>query len=524
MKAALRALALLLMLGATPAWADNTLRIGNGAEPESLDPQRASSVSALNILRDLYEGLTELDAQGAPQPAAAESWQVDEDGLQYRFTLRETARWSDGSLLLAQDFVAALRRAVDPRSGAPFAQLLMPIAGAEAILAGRAPPETLAVSAPSPRLLSIRLQQRAPQLLALMAHPLSFPLHPGSWQRYGPGFARAGRLISNGAYRLESWTVHERIVLRRNPQYWRNQATAIDTVEYSASDDVDAELKRYLAGELDITAQIPLVQAPRLRAQFPQQLHLAPYLGTYYLGLNLRRPPLDQLVVRQALAMAIDRRIIVDKVMNGLAAPAYGWVPPGMRAYATQQADWASWPRAQQLAQARRLLQQAGYSAAHPLRVELRFNQHDDHRRIAIVVAAMWKQWLGVQTELIGEENKVFLANRRAGRITQVFRASWIADDHDAASFLQVLGSGNGRNDTGFADAHYDALLAQAATQSDPGEREQLLAQAERYLLEQQPIIPLYFYRSKHLLRPRVQNWQDNALDYHYSKDLRLAP
>lgn len=516
-------LALLTLSGIVCAASENRLRIGNNAEPESLDPQRASSVSALNIIRDLDEGLVQLDAQGQPQPAAAQGWQRDASGLVYTFTLRPSARWSDGSALQAQDFVAALRRAVDPRSGAPFAQLLSPIAQAEAIMAGRAAPETLGVTALDAQQLRITLARATPQFLALLAHPVSFPLHGPSWQRYGAGFARAGRMLSNGAYQLRDWVVHDRIELVRNPHYWNAAAVRITQVSYYAIDDVDAELKRYLAGELDITAQIPLVQAPQLRRSRGAELRLAPYLGTYYLGLNVRRAPLDDPRLRRALSLAIDRQLIVDKVMNGLAVPATSWVPPGTADYSPQTPDWAQWPRTQQLAEARRLYREAGYTSEHPLYIELRYNQHDDHRRIAIVVAAMWKQWLGVQTQLVGEENKVFLANRRAGRITQVFRASWIADDQDAAGFLQVLASGNGRNDTGFADAAYDALLAQAAAQGQAPSRRASLEEAERYLLAQQPLIPLYFYLSKHLLSPRVQNWQDHVLDYHYSKDLWLA-
>ncbi|HET8880555.1 MAG TPA: peptide ABC transporter substrate-binding protein [Solimonas sp.] len=499
------------------------MRIGNGPEPESLDPQRMASVSALNIARDLYEGLTRIAADGRVMPAAAQGWQIADGGRRYTFELREGLRWSNGAPLTASDFVAGLRRAVDPATGSPFAQLLSPIANADAIARGDAPVTMLAAWVLSPTRLQILLKQPTPYFLSLLAHPASFPVYGPALARYGRGFARPGRLVSNGAYQLAGWRVQAQVELQRNPNYWNDASTRIDRVQYLPTEDVASELQRYRANEIDVTSEIPLVQAPALRAQFGAQLHVAPYLGSYYYGFNVQRPPFaGQRDLRLALALALDRELIVDKVMNGLAQPAYGWVPPGIPGYRAQSPPWAAWSQARRVAEARRLYAAAGYSPDHPLRIELRYNTHDDHKRIATVIAAMWKQTLGAETTLINEENKVFLAQRRLRRVTQVFRASWIGDYADPTSFLDVLTTRNGRNDMGWHDETYDALIDSAARQSDEQQRAALLESAERRALDDMPFIPIYWYVSKHLVKPRVHGWRDNLLDYHYSKDLRI--
>ncbi|MFA5941553.1 MAG: peptide ABC transporter substrate-binding protein [Sinimarinibacterium sp.] len=521
--AARSALLALSLLGADTAHAGGTLRIGNGPEPETLDPQRAEGVSAGNILRDLYEGLTAIAADGRPMPAAARGWVISADGRTYTFQLRDAARWSNGDALTADDFVAGLRRSVAPATGSAFAQLLRPIRHAVDVLEGRLPPEQLGVHALAPRVLQIELEAPAPQLLGLLSHQSTFPIHGPSLRAHGDGFARPGRLVSNGAYRLQNWIVQSQVDLARNPFYWNAARTAIDAVRYVATEDIHSEFKRYRAGELDVTYEIPPAQAQQIRRDFAGQLHLAPYLGVYFYGLNLTRAPFrDRPQLRQALSMVIDREVIAAKVLNGLALPAYGWIPPGTAQHRAQQPDWADWPYDRRVERARELYRAAGYSDTAPLDVEIRYNTHESHRRVATVVAAMWKQALGVRTRLLNEEFKVFLYKRRLRRDTQVFRAAWMADFNDPSSFLGILHSAHGKNDSGWADAAYDALLEHAAATADAGARAELLAQAEAKVLADAPVIPIYFYVSKHLVHPRVRGWTDNVLDYHYSKDLSL--
>lgn len=511
--------------GVAPALAAATLRIGNGPEPDTLDPQRARGVSAGNILRDLYEGLTELSADGRIVPAAAASWQVDDDGLVYTFRLREDARWSNGDPVLAGDFVEGLRRAVTPATGATFAQMYAPVRGARAVMAGTAPPESLGVDAPEPLVLRIELDQPTLHLPGMLAHPSAFPVHRPSLRDYGDAFTRPGRLVSNGAYRLQDWVMHSHVTLARSPYFRDAAATQIERLQYVVTEDVGSELKRYRAGELDITYDIPPVLADRIRSELGGELRVAPYLGVYYYGLNLTHPPFaGQPALRAALAMTIDRQVIADKVLNGLGLPAFGWVPPGTGDYPAQRPDWADWPYARRVAEARRLYAKAGYGPDRPLEVEIRYNTHEGHRRVAIAVAAMWKQALGMRTRLVNEEFKVFLNNRRLRRDTQVFRAAWMADYLDASSFTDILHSMHGQNDTGWRDAEYDRLLAEAAAAADPAARSLLLQRAEQRVLTEWPVIPIYFYVSRHLVKPHVLGWTDNLLDYHYSKQLRLEP
>lgn len=516
-------LCLLLATAQVRALEPHTLRIGNGTEPETLDPQRASGVSTLNIMRDLYEGLTSIAPDGHVVPAAAQGWQTSADGLSWTFSLRAESRWSNGDPLTAADFVAGLRRTVDPATGSGFAGMLAIIAFAPQITRGSLVPLMLAADALDARRLRIRLTRPAPHLPSLLSHPACFPVHRSRLDQGSAAEAANAKPISNGAYRLVEWAPQAQVVLERNPHYWNDAATAIDRVVYLPTEDQNSELKRYRANELDITSTVPTAQAPWLRAHLADELHLATYLGSYFYGFNLTQPPFrDQPKLRQALAMVVDRELIVDKLLHGLAEPAYGFVPPGLQGYRAQQPAWESLAKPERLALARQLYAESGYSAEQPLSVEIRYNTQDDNKRIAVVIATMWKQALGVEVRLVNEEWKVFLQNRRQRRLTQVFRSSWIGDYDDPGAFADILRSTHGRNDSGYASARYDGLLAAAEAEADPQRRNAAYEQAERAMLEDPPILPIYFYRSKHLVKPRVQGWQDNLLDYHYAKDLRL--
>lgn len=511
----LLALSLLSSTAAADA-ADTLLRRGNGPDVETLDPQQVRSVAAGNVVRDLYEGLLSEAPDGTLIPGVAERWDVSEDGLVYRFHLRDNARWSNGDAVTAADFVAGLRRSVDPATASPSAQLLTPIAQAAAVIGGRQPPSALGVQALDAQTLQIELQAPTPYLLALLVNPAAYPLH-------GAAAGRTQPAVVNGAYQLQAWVLQSHVELRRNPYYWNHAATRIDRVQHIVTEDLGSEFQRFRAGELDISEQVPAAQiaamAPALRAQ----LRVADYLGIYYYGFNLSRPPFDKPELRRALSLAVDRDVIVRKVLASGERPAYAWLPSGIAgAGSAPLPAWAQWSREQRLAEARRLYARAGYSAARPLRTEILYNTHDYHQKIAVVIAAMWKQFLGVETRLRNEETKVFLQSRRERRRTQIFRGSWVSDYDDASSFLDLLGGANPRNDTGYLSARYDGLLATAARSAGDA-RAQALQQAQQQMLEDAPVIPIYFYVTKHLVSPRVRGWQDNALDHHYSRDLSLA-
>jgi oligopeptide transport system substrate-binding protein len=493
------------------------LHIGNGAEIQSLDPHRGEEVQGSNVQRDVFEGLVNEAPNGDLVPGAAESWTASEDGKTYVFKLRRAARWSNGDPLTASDFVYAMRRGVDPATLSRYTFILSPIVNADEIGAGRLPPTELGVRALDDYTLEIKLKNATPYFLGLLTHSMTYPLHRASLEKYGDQFTRAGNLVSNGAFMLADWVVQSHIKLVRNPNYWDNAHTKLDEVWFYPTEDQTAELQRYRAGELDITEQIPATQLNWIRASLPKELVIAPYLGTYFYGLNLTKPPFkDNPKLRRALALAINRDIIANQILGAGQIPAYGWVP-SVAHYAGQKMPEAELTQAEREATAKRLYAEAGYSAANPLRVQLLYNTQDDHRRIAVAVAAMWKSVLGVETSIENQEWKVFLdtTNRRD---TQVFRFAWIGDYNDAFTFAELLKSTSGNNDPGYASPEYDRLVAAAQGELDLDKRAELLQAAERVLLADLPIIPVYFYVKARMVKPWVAGYEPNIMDHHEHK------
>lgn len=519
----LRHLALLSLAALLPfAAAARELVRGNGPEPATLDAHRCQEVVCGNILRDLYEGLVTEDASGAIVPGAAQSWTVSTDGRQWRFRLRDELHWSSGEALTAHDFVASFRRALDPKTAAPVAALLRPIANAPAVMRGEASPETLGVEAPDASTLVIRLDEPV-LLLDRLTFPIAFPVYLPAVAQFGAQHTRPGRLVGNGAYRLESWTPQAATVLVKNSHFHSAASVAIERVRFAVTEDAASELKRFQAGDLDLTETVPPRPLAALREEFGDRLRVSPYLGSFWLGMNLTRPPLrDDPALRQALSLAIDRDIVTRYVTGFGEEAAYGVVPPGTRDYTPHRPAHASLTQAQREARARERYAAAGYSRDKPLSIELRYNTSTLHRRLALAVAAMWRQVLGVHATLRNEEWKVFVQNRRARAITQVFRGGWIADVNDPLDFLATFsGADNPLNTTGYADAQFDAALARAAILPQGAERSALLAQAEARLVDADAVIPLYFYTSKHLVTTDLAGFEANALDHHATRWMR---
>jgi len=505
--------------------AEPVLHRGLTSDPESLDPHKARSVQAGDVLRDIGEGLLTYSADSELVAGTAESWVVSEDRLTYTFTLREDARWSNGELVTAEHFVFALRRLVDPDTAAFYAQMLDAIVNATDVIAGEKALEELGVMATDERTLVITLERPTPYLLSLLTSPSTFPLHPDSIAEHGESFARAGTLLSNGAYKLDVWEPASVIELSRNEYYWNNAGTAIDFVRHHVVTQEVTEFNRYRAGELQITGSVPPDNFAQLREDYRDVLHVAPYLGIYFYGFNLTKPPFkDNPKLREALSMAIDREVLVTSVTGRGEEPAYSWVPPGVDNYEPRRFIYADQSQDERNTHARLLLREAGYGPDNPLQIEVRYNTSDTHRKIALAVQAMWRDVLGVETKLVNEEFQVLLSNILAREVTQVFRSSWIGDYNDAHTFLSVMESGNSSNMPGYSSEKYDDLMQQAAGQSDPQSRRLYLEEAERVLLADHPVIPLYFYVSKHLVSPSVVGWKDSVLDYHYSQHLSLAP
>ncbi len=507
---------------ATDGHAARELRRGNGSEPDSIDPQLARMEAAMTILRDCYEGLVSMAPDGSPIPGAAESWSVSDDGRVYTFSLRASARWSNGDRLVAEDFVQAFRRLVNPATASQYALMLEPVANAAEIVAGHKPSESLGVEAPDEATLVVHLGEPSPYFIAMLSHPSTFPVHRPTLAARPKEFARPGIAVTNGAFTPAAWVIGSHILAVRNRYYWNDAATHLDAVRYVHVADPTTELTRFRAGDLDVTYTVPPGEVARLEQELPGQLRIAPNLGVYYYGFALDLPPFkDAPKLRQALAMAVDRGRLTRQVLGDGERPAFGWVPPGVAGYSPQQFDWAGLDTAERIARAKTLYAQAGYSAKHPLQVELRTSKSPLHDRIALAVTAMWKEQLGAEVSLRSEDFRV-LKSAIDAREAPLFRGSWISDYNDAYSFLQVLKGGFGINLPRYASEPYDVALAMAAVSAgDP--RATWLATAERQLLSDVPLIPLYFYVSKHLVAPRVQGWYDNVMNVTYSKDLSLA-
>jgi oligopeptide transport system substrate-binding protein len=495
---------------------------GVGPDPDTLDPQRARSAESQQILRDLCEGLTALDKNAGVAPGVASEWSTTPDGKTYTFKLRPDARWSNGDKVVAADFVAALRRLVDPATGSGYAQIIDVVDNATDIVAGRKPADTLGVSAPDDATVVIHLATPAPYFPGLLSHSSTCPVHRASLAAHGDSFARAGTMVSNGAFSLKEWVQNSHILVVRNHHYWNDSSTRLDAVRYLLIADENAELTRYRAGELHITAVVPRGQFDWIKANLAAQLHVSPQLNTYFYGFNLRRAPFkDNPGLRRALSLVIDREKLAELVLRVGELPAYSWVPPGVSNYTSQSFDYKSMPWPERLAEARKLYSQAGYSTSNPLRFELRYNTAEVHTKVALAIASAWKEALGAEVRLTAVEFKSLLQDIDRGDV-DMFRSSWVGDYNDAYTFLQYLKGNFGINLPHYKNPDYDLLLTRAAAQTDTGQRRALLEEAERLMLHDHPLIPIYFYVNKHLVKPEVDGWYDNVMNVVYSKDLGL--
>ena len=509
--------------GGTPGVGESIiLQRGNGEEPESLDVHKSTSTEAGNVQRDLGEGLVGYSPDGELVPAAADHWTLSEDGTVYTFTLRPDGRWSNGDPVTAADFVYSYRRLVDPATAALYTQSITEIANARAIIAGDLSADALGVAALNVHELEITLAQPVPYFLSLLTHPSMFPVHQGSVEQHGDQHARPGNLVSNGAYRLVSWEIGSYIEIERNEHYWNDQNTAIDRVRHHVTPEPMVELNRYRAGELHTTRTIPPEMFERMKSTRPDEVRVSPALGVYYYGFNLSKPPFDENArLREALSMAIDRETIVNLVGRG-ETPAYSWVPAGTMNYESQEVDWADLLQEERHRKARQLYREAGYGPDKPFTTTIRYNTHEVHRQIAVAIQAMWRDVLGVEAELINEEFQVLIANIQQGN-TDVFRLNWNGDYNDAHTFLSTLESINPSNFTGYESVEFDSLMRRAAAQTDATGRRFYLEEAEKQVLRDHPLIPIYFNVNKSMVSPAVRGWGDNVLNYHYSQHLSLA-
>ncbi len=482
--------------------AENVLNRGNGSEPDSLSIHLAEGLNSHNVLRDLYEGLMTLDAKGQAIYGVAESHTVEHNV--WTFKLRNNAKWSDGSPVVAADFVRGWRQAVDPKTAAPYGFLLKNIVHAEKIMQLKLTPDNLVVSALDEHTLQFRLWQADSALLEKLSLPIFYPLPKNPGNNHN--------IISNGAYKIDSWRVQEKIVLLKNPHYYDVDNVYYDQVNYWVTESQSSELKRFRAGELDITESIPDGQIGWLRENLPSELHISPYLGSFFLGLNLGDKYLKNHKLRQALSMAINRKILTDKVLKTGQKPAYRIVPQELTKSTLLQLN----TNAQQLA--KELFVESGINP-NEITIEILYNNSQNQRKVAIAVAAMWRQTLGIRAKLKNQEWKVFVSSRKSNK-RSAFRSGWIADYADALSFLELFTSNSRFNFYRYKNGNYDKIIKEITKSTDAEQKYHLVEQAENLLLHDLPVIPLYYYVSRHLVDNRILGFVDNVADRHLSKYL----
>jgi oligopeptide transport system substrate-binding protein len=521
----------LVLVGATGGCSQHTdvaisgshaleLRRGISGEPSSLDPAAATDNFSSQVIQDLYEGLTRESSSGDVVPGVASSWDVDPTGTKYTFHLRPNATWSNGKHVVASEFVASWRRVLDPKQGFPVSSELRLLKGAAGIISGKLPPTTLGVVAQSSDVLIVNLEQPAPYFPQILAHSAAFPIYSDLSARSHT----ATSWVSNGPFVLSSWLPGTTIELKRNSAYWDHTNVQLDGVDYQIAPDQNSQFAAYRAGQLDMTDTVPPNAIESLRKEHPQELLIAPLLATAYYGLNLEAPQLQgNLKLRKALSMAIDRRRLVASLALG-QTPAFGLVPPGTWDYEPQQWNWESLSDSDRIVQAQRLYTEAGFSGVAPLRLRLLFNSSPSIKQTAILVAAMWREVLGVDTILTDEEFRVFLESRHDKHKWDVLRQAWTADYNDASSFLDILRARSSTNDSGYSNPLFDKFLDEAANTSDSTIRRHLLASAERSMLDDYPVIPLYYLVSKRLVKPYVLGVKPNPLDRVGSKEISILP
>jgi ABC-type oligopeptide transport system, periplasmic component len=512
---------------ASPVFAQSkVLLFGNGAEPQDLDPQVVTGVPEHRLIDALFEGLVmpSPDGQGVV-PGVAERWDVSDDGLVYTFHLRDDARWSNGDPVTAHDFVGSYKRMLTVSLGADYAYMLFLAAGAEDFFRGKITDfaET-GFRAIDDRTLQIKLRQPAPFFVKSLAHYAWFPVHLPTIEKHGgltrkaTPWTRPENIVSNGAFVLREWRQSQRIVVERSPTYWDRAQVKLDEIHFFPIEQSDTEERMFRAGQLHITNEVPLSKIAVYQREQPELIRIEPYSGIYFYRFNTLRKPFDDVRVRRALAISIDREALVKFITRGGETPAYSFIPPDIAGYTSE------YKLRTDVAEAKRLLAEAGYPNGRGIpRIELLYNSLEKHRTIGEALQQMWKQRLGVNISLYNQEWKVYLDAQKSGNF-QFQRAGWIADYVDPHVFLDLFQTDGGNNNTGWSNTEYDRLLTASLDARSEEERFAIYRRMEQILLEEVPVMPLFFYTRARLISPRVLHYHSTVLDNFPWKHVDMTP
>lgn len=495
------------------------LDIGNTAEPLTLDPAKTSGQWESNITGNMFIGLFTEDADSNIIPGMAERWEVSEDGLKWTFFLRQ-ANWSDGVPVTAYDFEFEYRRVLDPDTIAEYAAILYVFKNAQAVKEGRLPVSALGVHAIDERTLEVNLEHPAPYLPGLLKHGTAYPTPKHVVERWGDDWIKPQHVVVNGPYTLVKWWSNYVVHLRKNPMFYDAASVCIRELFFYPTTDVDTATRRVESGELAWNTAFPGQKYEILQKEMPGFVRAAPFMLTYFLSFNNSREMFKDARVRTALSMAVDRDFLVREIYKKGFQPAYQFVPPNMPGYPKGgRLEWADKSLDERRAEARRLLEAAGYGPNKPLKFQFSFRNSSDNPRVAVVVQDDWRKiapW--VQVELRPTEVQIHYANMRAKNF-DVGDGGWVGDYADANTYLFLLETRSGaQNWPGYSNPEYDRLMAEANVTLDQAARAELLRQAEQLALNDSPIIPMAIGTSQNLVNPRITGFRNNVEDIHRAR------
>jgi oligopeptide transport system substrate-binding protein len=492
----------------------------NGAEPDTLDPMSAEGVPANNVTREMFEGLTATDGAGVVVPGVAETWKQT-NPTTWVFKLRKNAKWSNGDPVTADDFIFGMRRLVDPKTASQYAQTFGTFfVNGQAITEGKKPASELGVKALDKHTLELKTPFPVGFMPELVSNLQLGPVHKASMEKAGKDWTKPGNLVSNGAYTLSDWQVNSKIVLSKNPKYWDAKNVQLTKVTYLAIEDSNADIKMFESGENDWVQQLPPGAYEKYKAQYPKEIRNTPMIGLRYYSFLNTDPVLKDVRVRKALSMVIDRDILAQKVTADGQIPAYGAIVKGTNGADVTSYEWSTWPMDKKVAEAKKLLAEAGVTAGTKLKFA--YNTSDYHKKMAIFAASEWKTKLGLDLELEAMEFKV-LIKKRNDKDYQIARNGWVADYNDATTFLALIQCGNDQNVQNSCNKQADALIDEGNSSLDPAKRKQLLTQGAKLAMEDYPMLPLLQYTVPRLVKSYVGGYTStNTLDRYRGKDLYI--
>jgi oligopeptide transport system substrate-binding protein len=507
--------AAIFALMSTAAFAEVILQRGSAADPESLDPHKTSTTYEADLLRDLFTGLMAQDVDANVIPGAAESYTMSADGKTYTFKLRANGKWSDGSPVTAQDFVFSWQRVVNADTASEYAYMLAPVVNAEDITAKKMKPEELGVKAIDNLTFEVKLRAPTPYFLEMLTHQATYAVSKANVEANPKDFTKPGKMVSNGAYILAEFVPNDHIKLVKNAQFFDAANVKIDAVNYIPNEDRGAAMKRFEAGELDMYGDLPTEQLADLRTKFGDQIKIGPYLGTYYYAFKTTKKPWDDVKLRHAISMAIDRDYLAEKVWGNSMIPAYSFVPPGVAGYEGPKLEYSGMSQLDREDAAKKVLTEMGYSPEKPLKMEIHYNTSENHKNVAIAIQSQLKP-LGIEVSLLNTDTKTHYGLLEQHGDFDIARAAWIADYKDPENFLALCKSGTGNNYSEYTNKDYDSLLAKAAAEADAKARMKDLADAEAIgVARDLCVVPLLYYSSHNIVSSKVKGWNMNVMDSH---------